>query len=66
MNETKLADLNNIRDFFNRVDSARNSVPPIEKPYSEPIGVKALSLCAINLKAAPRTMPTSLVRQCSL
>ena len=31
MNETKLADLNNIRDFFNRVDSARNSVPPIEK-----------------------------------
>ena len=46
MNETKLADLNNIRDFFNRVDSARNSVPPIEKPYSEPIGVKGfVALC---------------------
>lgn len=66
MDEAKLADLNNIRDFFNRVDSARNSVSPIEKPHSDPIDVKGLSLCAINLKAAPRTMPTSLVRQCSL
>lgn len=46
MNETELADLDNIRDFFNRVDSARNSVPPIEKPYSEPIGVKGfVALC---------------------
>lgn len=46
MDEAKLADLNNIRDFFNRVDSARNSVSPIEKPHSDPIDVKGfVALC---------------------
>lgn len=46
MNETQLADLNDIQDFFNRVDSARNSVSPIEEPHSDPIDVKDfIALC---------------------
>lgn len=46
MDEAKLADLNIIRDFFNRVDSARNSASPIEKPHSDPIDVKGfVALC---------------------
>lgn len=40
MDEAKLADLNDIQDFFNRVGSARNSAFPIEKPHSNPIDVK--------------------------
>lgn len=40
MDEVKLADLNDIQDFFNRVGSARNSASPIEKPHSNPIDVK--------------------------
>lgn len=40
MDDVKLADLNDIQDFFNRVDSAHNSTSPIEKPHSKPIDVK--------------------------
>ena len=40
MNETQLADLNDIQDFFNRVDSVRNSASPTEKPRTNPIDIK--------------------------
>lgn len=41
MDEDKLADLNDIQDFFNRVDSARNSASPTEKfKIVHPMGVK--------------------------
>lgn len=40
MDEVNHAVLDNLREFFNRVDSARNSVSPIEKPHSDPIDVK--------------------------
>lgn len=40
MNEAKLADLNDIQDFFNRVDSARDSASPTEKFHIDhPIGI---------------------------
>ena len=38
--------MDNLREFFSRVDSARNSVSPIEKPHSDPIDVKDfITLC---------------------
>jgi hypothetical protein len=40
MSEAKLADLNEIQDFFNRVDSVRNSASPTEKPRTNPIDIK--------------------------
>ena len=40
MDEDKLADLNDIQDFFNRVDSVRNSASPTEKPRTNPIDIK--------------------------
>lgn len=40
MDETQLADLNDIQDFFNRVDSVRNSASPTEKPRTNPIEIK--------------------------
>lgn len=46
MDEVNHAVLDNLREFFSRVDSARNSVSPIEKPYSDPIDVKDfITLC---------------------
>lgn len=41
MDEVKFADLNDVQDFFNRVDSVRNSASPTEKfNVNHPIGVK--------------------------
>lgn len=41
MDEDKLADLNDIQDFFNRVDSVRKSASPTKKfNVNHPIGVK--------------------------
>ena len=40
MNEVNHAVLDSLREFFNRVDSARNSASPIEKPHSDPIDIK--------------------------
>lgn len=40
MDEVNHAVLDNLREFFSRVDSARNSVSPIEKPDSDPIDIK--------------------------
>lgn len=46
MDEINHAVLDNLREFFSRVDSARNSVSPIEKPHSDPIDVKDfITLC---------------------
>ena len=46
MDEVNHAVLDNLREFFSRVDSARNSVSPIEKPHSDPIDVKDfITLC---------------------
>lgn len=46
MDEVNHAVLDNLREFFSRVDSARNSVSPIEKPRSDPIDVKDfITLC---------------------
>lgn len=46
MNEVNRAVLDNLREFFNRVDSARNSASPIEKPHSDPIDIKDfIALC---------------------
>lgn len=46
MNEANHAVLDNLREFFSRVDSARNSASPIEKPDSDPIDVKDfVALC---------------------
>lgn len=46
MDEVNHAVLDNLREFFSRVDSARNSVSPIEKPHSDPIDVKVfITLC---------------------
>lgn len=46
MNEANHAVLDNLREFFSRVDSARNSVSPIEEPHSDPIDVKDfVALC---------------------
>lgn len=40
MDEAKLADLNHIQDFFNRVDSVRNSASPTKKFHIDhPIGI---------------------------
>lgn len=41
MDEVKFAELNDVQDFFNRVDSVRNSASPTEKfNVNHPIGVK--------------------------
>ena len=40
MNEAKHADLNDVQDFFNRVDSVRNSASPTEEPHTDPIDIK--------------------------
>lgn len=46
MDEVNHAVLDSLREFFSRVDSARNSVSPIEKPHSDPIDVKDfITLC---------------------
>lgn len=46
MDEVNHAVLDNLREFFNRVDSARNSACPIEKPHSDPIDAKDfIALC---------------------
>lgn len=46
MDEVNRAVLDNLREFFTRVDSVRNSAPPIEKPHSDPIDVKDfIALC---------------------
>ncbi len=46
MDEVNHAVLDNLREFFSRVDSARNSVSPIEEPHSDPIDVKDfITLC---------------------
>lgn len=46
MDEVNHAVLDNLREFFSRVDNARNSVSPIEKPHSDPIDVKDfITLC---------------------
>ncbi len=46
MDEVNHAVLDNLRVFFTRVDSVRNSAPPIEKPHSDPIDVKDfIALC---------------------
>lgn len=46
MDEVNHAVLDNLREFFSRVDSARNNVSPIEKPHSDPIDVKDfITLC---------------------
>lgn len=47
MDEANHAVLDNLREFFNRVDSARNSVSPIEKPDSGPIEIDVKDFVAL-------------------